>query len=153
MKTVTPGAQLAGFIREYTPEMGRAFRACRRRMHTLVPRGYELVYDNYNALGVGYGPGQKASDVIVSIVAYPRWITLFFLDGARLKDPRSLLRGSGNRVRSIRLGSPDDLDRPDIRELIAQALLPRTEALAGCPRLTTIVKSIATKRRSRRPSP
>jgi hypothetical protein len=148
---ITTASQVAGFLEKYTPEIAGAFRACRRRMRALVPRGYELVYDNYNALGIGYGPGQKASDVVVSIVAYPRWVTLFFLHGANLEDPKSLLDGKGSRVRSIRLRSPEDLDRPDIERLISQALGPHTPALAECPRIKTIIKAKAARRRPRRP--
>jgi hypothetical protein len=117
-------------------------------MRALVPRGYELVYENYNALGIGYGPGEK--NAIVSIVAYPRWITLFFLYGAGLEDPSSLLEGTGSRVRSIRLASPLDLDRPAVRQLISQALAPHEDAMAQCPRLQLIIKSVAASRRPRR---
>ena len=151
MKAVAPASQLAKLIAEYAPEVARAFTVVRRKMRGFVPRGYELVYENYNALAIGYGGGQKASDVIVSIVAYPRWITLFFFDGVNLRDPNSVLEGTGNRIRSIRLQSPNDLDRPDIEQLISEALAPHAETLAGCPRLTLVIRSLASKRRARRP--
>ena len=95
--------------------------------------------------------GEKASDVILSIVAYPRWVTLFFFDKAILHDPNSILDGTGKRIRSIRLQSPSDLDRADVRQLISEAFAPHAGALAGCPRLTLVVRSIASKRRARRP--
>jgi hypothetical protein len=145
-------SRVAEFVERYSPEIARDFRACRRKIRSLVPRGYELVYDNYSALGIGYGPGEKASDVIVSIVAYPRWITLFFLKGAGLMDPDSLLQGKGSQVRSIRLRSPNDLEHQGAQHLIAQALAPYSEALSSCPKVTTIIKATATKRRPRRPS-
>jgi hypothetical protein len=151
MGTATPASQVAECIGKYTPEIAHALRACRRRMRAFVPRGYELVYDNYNALGIGYGAGQKASDAILSIVAYPRWVTLFFLNGSKLKDPNSLLEGEGSRVRSIRLQSPEDLDRSDIKKLISQALSPFEGALSKCPRIKTVIKSIAAIQRPRRP--
>ncbi|HYM34135.1 MAG TPA: DUF1801 domain-containing protein [Steroidobacteraceae bacterium] len=151
MATDTSASQINEFIERYTPEIARTFKGSRRKMRAIVPRGYELVYDNYNALAIGYGPGEKASDAIVSIVAYPRWVTLFFLYGSGLKDPDSLLEGSGSRVRSIRLRSADDLDRRAIKQLIAQALAPHNEALANCSRIKAIVKSISKTRRPRRP--
>jgi hypothetical protein len=151
MATVTAASQVAEFIGRYSPEIARTFTLSRRKMRAMVSRGYELVYDNYNALAIGYGPGEKAPDAIVSIVAYPRWVTLFFLYGANLKDPDSLLAGTGSRVRSIRLQSADDLDRSDIKQLIARALAPHNKALAKCPRIKAIVKSISKTRRPRRP--
>jgi hypothetical protein len=147
-----PASKVAGFIGKYSPEIARDIAVCRRKMQALVPRGYELVYDNYNALAIGYGPGQKASDAILSIAAYPRWVTLFFLYGAKLRDPDSLLQGAGSRVRSIKLQSPDDLDRADVKRLISQALSPHTEAFATCARIKTIVKSVSAKQRPRRPA-
>jgi hypothetical protein len=71
--------QLKTFIAAYTPDMARQIRAARKRLRTLFPSGYELVYDNYNALAIGYGATQRASDVVLSIAAYPRWVSLFFL--------------------------------------------------------------------------
>ena len=78
----------------------------------------QLVYDNYNALAIGFGPSERASEAIFSIVLYPRWVTLFFLQGAGLADPKRLLKGSGKVVRHIVLASAADLDlaghpRPD----------------------------------------
>jgi hypothetical protein len=151
MRDLTPAKQLSEFIGRYSPEIAGSFKSVRRKMRALVPRGYELVYDNYNALGIGYGDGMKSSNVVVSIVAYPRWVTLFFLRGASLKDAGSLLQGKGSQVRSIRLRSPDELDDPKIVRLIEQALAPHRDSLAQCPRLKTAIKSIASKRRPRRP--
>jgi hypothetical protein len=144
--------QVAEFIAKYTPEIAEAIELCRKKMYALVPRGYELVYDNYNTLAFGFAPSEKASDAVLSIAAYPRWITLFFLKGASLVDPDSLLEGAGSQVRSIRLLSPRDLDSPGIRKLVSQALEPFTEAFAAAPEIKTIVKSISDKQRPRRPT-
>src|ERR1039458_9537409 len=64
-----------------------------------LPGAVQLVYDNYNALVIGFGPSERASEASFSIVLYPRWVTLFFLQGAGLPDPRRLLKGSGKVVR------------------------------------------------------
>jgi hypothetical protein len=146
MKAPSPSSQLTAFINCYPPEMARAFKAARKKMRTLIPRGYELVYDNYNGLGIGYGPNERSPGAVISILAYPRWITLFFLYGARLDDPKRLLEGSGSRVRSIRLKSPDDLDDPDIKLLLLQALSPYIDAFKQCSKLTLLIKAIAKKR-------
>lgn len=108
-------------------------------MRKLVPTGYELIHDTYNGLGLGYGAGQKSSDVAVSIVAYPRYIRLFFLHGSNLKDSKSLLEGSGSQVRSIKLQRPSDLDRSEVLNLILRAVAdgpyPLDELMAYADRL------------------
>jgi hypothetical protein len=150
MKTPSPSSQLNAFIKCYSSDMARAFKLARKKMRALIPRGYELVYDNYNGLGIGYGPNERSPGAVVSIVAYPRWITLFFLYGARLDDPKRLLEGSGSRVRSIRLKSPNDLDDLAIQLLIWQALSPYIEAFNQCSKLSLTIKAIAKKRLPRR---
>jgi hypothetical protein len=121
-------------------------------MAKLFPKGYELVYDNYNALGFGYSPNLRASGVVVSVVAYPRWVTLFFLKGARLSDPNGLLQGRGSTVRSVRLTSPDLLASKPVASLIKEALRPCAAEFAKAPRLSTVIKSVSAKQRPRRPA-
>jgi len=80
------------------------------------------VYDNYNALAIGFGPSERASEAIFSIAVYPRWVSLFFLQGAKLPDPDNVLRGSGSRVRHLVLTEPDVLEQPAVKKLMALAL-------------------------------
>ena len=37
------------------------------KVRALLPGAIELVYNNYNALAIGFGPTERASDVIFSI--------------------------------------------------------------------------------------
>jgi hypothetical protein len=147
----TNARQLADCIARYTPAMADAITSCRRKLCARVPRGFELVYDNYNALAIGYAYADKASASLVSIAGYPRWVTLFFLYGKDLPDPEGLLQGEGARVRSIRLTSPDDLDKPAIRALLDLALAPHQADFAAAPPLATVVKAVSAKQRDRRP--
>jgi len=144
--------QIAGFVAKYTPEIILAIQASRQRMHALFPRGFELVYDNYNALVFGFSPSERSSGAFISLAAYPRWVTLFFLHGASLNDPEKLLRGTGGQVRSIRLAAPEDIDGPPVKALIKQAMEPVAAALAGAPVLSAVIKSISAKQRPRRPT-
>jgi hypothetical protein len=138
--------QIEGFLDKYSPPIAAQARACRSRMQTIIGRGYELIYDNYNALVFGFATFEKTSSAVISIAIYPRWVTLFFLHGTDLDDPRGLLEGTGKQVRSIRLKSPEDLDRPDVREFIDAAM---ADSFASAPALTTIVKSVSAKQRPR----
>src|SRR5437773_1901962 len=66
------------------------------------------------------------------VVFTPRWITLCFLqNGPELSDPDGLLRGSGRRVRSIRLTSAKDLEKKSIRSLIEEAHSRARVAIEG----------------------
>lgn len=148
---MTIATEISGFLAKYSPAIAGQLRTARRKMKALIPRGYEQVYDNYNALVFGFGPTEKSSDSVISIAGYPKWVTLFFLWGARLDDPHGLLEGSGSQVRGIRLASPKDLDSAKVKALIRQALDPRMEEFAEAPKLKTVIKSISKKQRPRRP--
>lgn len=83
----------------------------------------------------------------------PRWVTLCFLKGARLNDPKKLLGGSGNIVRNIHLSSPGHIDEGDLRALIDQAITASRPQFMGKPgKQQTIIKSISAKQRPRRPA-
>jgi hypothetical protein len=146
-------AQIAGFLGKYSPELEAQLKDARRRLRKLFPRGYELVFDNYNALVFGISPSEKASEAFLSIAGYPKWVTLFFLHGAGLKDPKKLLEGSGKQVRSIRLKKPEEINTPEVEALIAQALAPHQAALAAAPKLSTAIRTVVEKQRPRRPLP
>ena len=143
-------SRLAGFMAEYTPEVRAVGRAALARMRARVPAAVQLVYDNYNGLVIAFGPSERASDAVLSIVLYPRWVTLFFADGARLRDPTKRLRGAGKRFRHVVLEGAWTLDDSDVRALVTQALA-RAKAPIGRGRGRIVVKSVSPKRRPRRP--
>jgi hypothetical protein len=149
----SPARQLADFLGKFDPKVATLARAALSKLRNRLPGAFELVYDNYNALAIAFSPTDTSSAAIFSIAVYPRWVSLFFAQGARLRDPKSLLKGSGNKMRHIVLASPDDIQSPDVEALISQAL-----KLAGTPldarrRRRLIIKSIAAKQRARRPVP
>lgn len=148
---MTPAAQFAVFLARYDPPVAATARAALTRMRRYVPGAVELVYDNYNALVVGFGPSERASDAIFSIALYPRWVTLFFLQGARLRDPEGLLKGAGTRVRHLVVTEPCVLDSPGVRRLIRDALAAAPERPGG-GRRRMIVKSVSPRQRARRPA-
>jgi hypothetical protein len=154
MTTKTPDAEarIARFLAKYSPAIEAQLREARSRLRASFPRGFELVFDNYNALVFGISASESARDAFLSVAGYPKWVTLFFLHGASLRDPKGLLEGSGKQVRSIRLREPGGLDAPDVRALIAQAILPQASRLLAAPALATIIKMEVAKQRPRRPA-
>jgi len=145
-------SKISVFLGKYTPEVESQLRDARTRLRARIRRGYELIYDNYNALVFGISPTERASGAFLSVAGYPRWVTLFFLNGTNLHDPSGLLEVQGKQVRAIRLKHPADINRPDVEALIAQSVRPHESALLAAPALTTIIKSVSVKQRPRRPA-
>ena len=147
----TPAQQLATFLRKYDPAVATVARSALARLRKRLPGATELVYDNYNALAIGFGPTERAGDGIFSIALYPPHASLFFLQGAKLPDPTKRLRGSGTTVRHIVLEDLAVLDEPDVRALIGVALARAKVSLDGKQRRKLLIKSISAKQRPRRP--
>ena len=148
----SPAQQLASFIARFRPEIATLIKTARAKMRKRLPRAVEMVYDNYNALVIGFGPTERASQAIVSIVAYPRWVSVCFLQGAHLPDPLGVLTGGGNQVRHVRLDAGAAiLDTPAVRALITEALKFSGDRFDGSKRL--VIKAISAKQRPRRAGP
>ncbi len=151
MTAMSAERQVAGFVAKYSPEVARVARQARRKIRRLLPGAVELVYDNYNALALAFGPTEKPSDLILSIALYPRWVSLFFTRGAELADPHKLLRGSGSKIRHIVLERAAVLDSTPVLALVkgAVATHPKRVPRGGG---RTIIQSVSARQRPRRPS-
>ena len=148
----TPARQWAAFLSKYDPASAARAKAAVARLRKYVPGAVELVYDNYNALVVGFGPSERASEAILSIALYPRWVTLFFLQGARLDDPARLLKGAGTRVRHVILSDVAILDEPALRGLIRQAIATAPRPIDVRVPRRMVIRSVSARQRPRRPA-
>jgi hypothetical protein len=152
LSELTPQRQLSVFLAKFDTAVAAAARTALKQLRLRLAGATEIVYDNYNALAIGFGPSDKASEAIVSIAVYPRWVSLFFLqNGVQLKDPNKLLKGTGSKVRHIVLTSPGILASPDIERLMVQALASAKTRLLPQAKRRIVIKSIAAKQRPRRP--
>ena len=149
-KGASPAAQLAAFMKPYAPAIQKTARTALAKLRAQIPGATEMVYDTYNALVIGFGPSDRASEAIVSIALYPKWVNLYFLDGAALPDPRKLLKGSGTRVRNLRLEDPAILDSPAVKTLIAAAVADADSPFSRRPR-RLLIKAAVSRKRPRRP--
>jgi hypothetical protein len=144
-------AQLDGFLAKFAPEVEVQAHDLIARMRARLPGAAIMVYDNYNALAIGFGPSGKVSQAILSLAVFPRWVTLCFLFGASLPDPHRLLRGKGSRVRHVRLADPALLDDPRVQALIDEAVARSEPPFDLAARQMLVVKSVSAKQRPRRP--
>jgi hypothetical protein len=149
----SPKQRLETFLNAFDPAVAKTARAVLRVMRKRMPHAIEAVYDNYNALAIGFWPTDRASDGIFSIAVFPRWVTLFFLQGVGLDDPTKRLKGSGSKVRHIVL---DDgvatLDEPDVRGLMTAAIASARVPFDPAQKHRLDIKSVSATQRDRRPS-
>jgi hypothetical protein len=143
---MTPAQTLEKFFARYDRAIVTQARASLRKLRQLLPGAVELVYDNYNALVIAFGASERTADLVVSLALYPRWVTLFFWNGAKLKDPKKRLEGSGKQIRGIRLAGAEDLQDPYVAGLVAQAA-----SGARFEKRKLIIKAVAAKQRPRKP--
>ncbi|HSE24342.1 MAG TPA: DUF1801 domain-containing protein [Pyrinomonadaceae bacterium] len=151
MKNESPAIQVAGFISKFEPAIARIVRESRSLLRTQFPGANELVYDNYNALAIGYSPSERASQAVFSLAVYPRWVDLYFMHGRSLPDPEGLLRGNGKQGAFVRLAESNTLRLPAVRRLIDEALKQSGTDFSGSTKGKTIVKSVSPRQRARRP--
>jgi hypothetical protein len=144
-------AQLDGFIDKFTPEVATLTRALLAKMKARIPGATIPVYDNYNALAIGFGSSDRIKDIVLSLAVMPRWVTLCFMWGVRFTDPHKLLKGEGSQIRHIRLMTAEALDDPRIDRLIAEALTIADRPIDAAAPHQLVIKSISAKQRPRRP--
>jgi hypothetical protein len=146
----SPAKQVAGFIAKFDPPVAKLTRAARRELRKRFPTAIELVYDNYNALAIGYSSTERTSDVLFSLAVYARGVNLYFMYGRSLPDPQGLLQGSGTQGAFVRLDDVSVLDKPGVKALMKAAVEDAEPRLPARGRGYTIVKSISAKQRPRR---
>jgi hypothetical protein len=102
----------------------------------------------HNALVIGFSPTERPSDA-VSLVIFPKRVSVCFIQGKHLPDPDHLLVGDGNQVRFIRLDPQAAiLDTSPLRALVSEAIAFGETPFAGKRQL--VIRSISRKQRPRR---
>ena len=149
---MTAAEQWKKFLAKYEKSIAMLAQAAVAKLRKQVPGATEMVYDNYNALVMGFGPSEKASLAVFSIVLYPRYVSLAFLQGAGLPDPGKRLHGDGKVVRAVRLTTAGVLEEREIRELIAVAKERAKVRIDPQQRRKLIIKSVSKKQRPRKPA-
>ena len=73
------------------------------------------MHDGWATFCVGDAP-------FVYVAVHKAHVSVGFYNGARISDPAGVLEGAGVRMRHVKLRSPDDLNRPGMRELVQAAV-------------------------------
>lgn len=150
--TTDAEVQLEGFIGKFEDKDQRLIRAIRKAVRKRFPTANELVWDNYNFFVIGYSPTERPSDSIISIASKANGVSLCFINGAKLQDPKKILLGSGNQTRFIRLASANVLAHPEVEALLASAIAGADVPLPVAGRGKLIIRSASSGKRARKTS-
>lgn len=115
--------ELLEFLAPYSPEIQALARHLRRRLLEILPPCIEIVWDATNTVGSSFGFTEKNRDHFIHLPAYSTYVNLGFNFGTSLHDPERRLKGTGARIRHLRIDKPEDLEDPYILDLIQQAHL------------------------------
>lgn len=130
--THRPPPALVTFLKPYDRDIRDLALKLRALVLEEMAPCYENIYDAYSAVAIGYGPSDRLRDGIFHIAVYSKHVNLGFNDGATLDDPKGILEGSGNQIRHIKIKTPEDIRRPEVRSYIRRA---RKKAFADARKL------------------
>ena len=111
----------------------------------LLPDSNELIYDNYDALVIGFGTSDKASDGYCSVAVYAKYVNFGLLRGSEISDPDNLLSGEGSLYRKMAVKNKEDFPKPYMKKLLKEAYENSLLRLKGKQSLKgkVIIKSIS----------
>jgi hypothetical protein len=141
------------FLKPFPEDMKEIFLWLREFVWNLYPGSNELIYDNYNALAVGWSPTDRVGHTFCSIVLGRSSgnIHFGFYWGSQINDPDKILLGKGNQYRYIYVTDKNTFPKIYIKKLLKEAytnsmlkVKDKNQIIKGI----TITKSIsATKRK------
>ena len=147
---VTPEAQLKSLIEKFDPEKQKLIRSLRTALRNRFPTANELVYDYGFSLVIGYSPTEAGIESIVSTSARSDGVSLYFMNGPKLPDPKKLLMGSAKQVRFMPVESVSRLKHPDVEALIAATVKLATIPFPSKGSGKLIIKTSAANKKPRR---
>jgi hypothetical protein len=140
--------RLLAMLEVFAPPVRETTVWLRERIWDMFPECNELIYDNYNALAIGWGFTDKLGDVFCSLAVYSH-VNLGFNRGTELADPAGLLQGKGNIYRYLTLKDAELLNSKPVQQLLHEAYTHALTRLKSTKHITgqTIVKSVSVKKR------
>jgi hypothetical protein len=144
------------FLKPFSKEIIERALWLREFIWDLYPQTNELIYDNYNALAVGWSPTDRVGHTFCSIAVgrTSNNVHFGFYWGSEISDPGKILLGEGNQYRYILVPDTNKFPRAYIKKLVKQAyanslakVKDKKQIMSG----QTIVKSVSVKKREKKP--
>ena len=144
---------LTRFLRPFDDNVRQTALFLRKLVLEIYPDSFELIYDNYNALAIGFAVSDRAGDVFCSIAVYSWYVNFGLNRGSEIVDPEKKLVGSGSLYRHIAVEDREQFPRVCMKRLLKQAYRNSIRRMKDKKLLAkgiTITKSISpVKRRPR----
>ena len=121
----------------------------RSALRKRFPTANELVYDYGFSLVIGYSPTENGIESIVSSSCRAEGMSVYFMHGPQLPDPKKLLQGSAKLVRFIPVEAASRLKHPDVEALIAAAIDKATVPLPSKGGGGLVIKTFGPKKKAR----
>lgn len=121
-KPLSPQATLKAFLEKFDDTTQSLFKSVRTAVRKRFPTANELFYDYGSFFVLTYSASDGPMDGVVTISVRPEGVWLYLSNGAKLIDPKKLLKGTAKGVRYIPLESAKQVADPDVEALIKQAV-------------------------------
>ena len=149
---------LLKFLKPFSKEIIERALWLREFIWDLYPQTNELIYDNYNALAVGWSPTDRVGHTFCSIAVgrTSNNVHFGFYWGSEISDPDEVLLGEGNQYRYILVSDKNKFPKAYIKKLVKEAYansLAKVKDKKQIMNGQTIVKSISTKKREKKSKP
>ncbi|GGB20949.1 hypothetical protein [Mucilaginibacter rubeus] len=144
------------FMRTFPSEVRERALWLRDFIWDLYPQANELIYDNYNALAVGWSPTEKMSHIFCSFALYRggNYDTHFgFYWGSELSDPHKILIGEGKQYRYLLVNDIEAFPQQEIKKLVDEAWQNSLAKVKDAKQLIhskTIVKMVSDNKREKK---
>jgi hypothetical protein len=149
---------LLKFLKPFNKEITERALWLREFIWDLYPQTNELIYDNYNALAVGWSPTDRVGHTFCSIAVgrTSNNVHFGFYWGSEISDPDKILLGEGNQYRYILVTDTNTFPKTYIKKLVKEAYANSVAKVKDKKQIRngqTIVKSVSAKKREKKIKP
>ena len=109
------------FLKSFPDDVRKNALLLRDFVWELYPQCNELIYDNYNALAIGWSLTDKATGVFCSIAIFGKYIRFGLNRGSELNDDEELFEGKGSLYRSLKVENFDMLPKTYVKKMLKKA--------------------------------
>ncbi len=143
---------LTKFLKTFDKEIVEVVLWLRDFAWDLCTQANELIYDNYNALSLGWSVTDKVGHNICSVVIYRanQNVHFGFYWGNEVSDPDKILLGEGKQYRYILVPEKKKFPKAYMKKLVNEAYtnaLSKVKEQKKIMHGQTILKSISEKKR------